>query len=81
MKGREGEECRGRCVCVCGVCSFFTRNEGEGVMEAESGRKRLRRRRGRCKDSFETKTASSVKEKTGEGGRKCMKTTEVEACE
>lgn len=38
-------------------------------MEAGSRRKRRRRRSGRCKDSSETRSASPVEEKTGEGGR------------
>lgn len=50
-------------------------------MEAGNWRKRGRRRRGRCKDSSETKAASPVKEKTGEGGTECMKIRGEEACE
>lgn len=47
-----------------------------GMKEMEA-----RRRRGTCKDSFETKAASPVKAKTGEGGIVCMKTSGEEARE
>ncbi len=43
-------------------------------MKAGSRRKRWRRRSGGCEDSSETKSAGPVGEKTGEGGRKRMKT-------
>lgn len=64
------------CACMHALQAgpFSTRNEREREMEAASRRKRWRRR-GRSKDSFETKAASPVKAKTGEGGKECMKTT------
>lgn len=49
-------------------------------MEAGSRRKR-RRRSSRYMDSSETKSASPVKEKTGEGGRECIETRGMDACE
>lgn len=67
--GGGGRGMRDACVCLLCKRTVFLLGTMETEMEAGSRRKRRSRWRGRCKDSSETKAASPVKEKTGEGGR------------
>lgn len=81
---REGWRRRGRGTerCVAFVPALILLWKKERDMEEGSRRKRRRRRRsGTCEESSETESASPAKEKTGEGGRECMKTRGEEECE